>query len=174
MKVTTNDGKTFQLIAETPVDFDLIGALDHHHSVYITSIGRNANNTSEAALLEVDCRGEKASAARDARQALQSLRDLFSLGLGHSADHRHVSGRPTDRQLQEQISARLIELQTMLQALHAEVVQHKTYIQKVVSTHEAPLEAKSDIVAKDRGTNNAAVDVTNLQDGRTAPPVGAA
>ena len=93
MKVTTNDGKTFQLIAEKPVDFQLIGALDHHHSVYITSIGRNANNTSEAALLEVDCRGEKASAARDARQALQSLRDLFSLGLGHSADHQARTGR---------------------------------------------------------------------------------
>ena len=174
MKVTTNDGTTFELKAETPTDFDLIGALDHQHSVYITSIGRNANNTSATALLEVNCRGEKASAARDARQALQSLRDLFSLGLGHSADHRHVGGRPTDRQPKEQTSARLIELQTMLQALHAEIVQYKTYVQKVIRTHEAPLEAKSDIVANDHGTNNAAIDVTSLQDGRTALPGGAA
>ncbi len=158
MKVGIIDGKSFQLTAETPEDFDLVGALDHQRSVFVTQVAHTPEAghwvTSGATLL-VDLASPQARSAQADRQARCAIGQVIRLGLSEAADHGHVGALSADPEAQKQLAAGLVQLQTMLDALRDVVGEQEAVIKEMRSAHgNAPL-VKRPILAETQIGNQA-------------------
>lgn len=137
MKVTTTDGKTFQLVRESEADHQLLDAIDMERCVDVIEVQRERDVGETFAFVNARCtllvsRDSPQQLVVDAgRQALRSLGDLFRLGLREAALQRHVRPNPADPDPQKALTGLLEELQVMLHALSAEVLQRKPVVQEV-------------------------------------------
>lgn len=155
MKTSTTDGKSFQLIAETPEDFDLIGALDIQRSVFVTAVHRTpeANHwLSSGVTLLVDMKSPQARSAHADREARSAIGQVFRLGLSEAAQHRLVNTLSADPKLQEQLTTGFEELQSVLESLREVIVKQEVVIKELRRTHGEPLVVKNAILAEGGAT----------------------
>jgi hypothetical protein len=142
---SSQDGKSFQLTAETEADQAFIDALHHPGTANIFCSGFSRVRANDGpgyaivgATLVVDHNSPQSRRVDAGRQALSALGQLVRLGLAEAAQHRHISAAPTDPQAQEQLAASLEKLQVVCESLGGAVHQCELMLKKVQSAHVGP------------------------------------
>lgn len=158
MQTTTHPaperGQQFTLTAETAADRELLDAIDLHNTVVVQALRRTplpgGGFGNLAVTLLVDSQTPQALEVQAGREALRALRELFRLGAGQFADQPIPLAPAANPQAQEQLAARLVELQSVVNALSAQVGQMKLVVEEVRSAHGASV-GESAIVEQEGG-----------------------
>lgn len=102
-------------------------------------------------VIDVDPNSPQELRAKASSQALSALRQVFRLGLGDSADDlvARLARFEGNLQPQEQLTAALKHLQSMLEALSLVVSKQEAVINALVRAHsDAPVRVEGGIVAQ--------------------------
>ena len=153
MLTSTDDGKVFELRAESEADQLFIEALDMRGAclrwermVREERIPHSGAFANVGAVLTIDRQHPASIRADAARQALSAIGQLLRLGLREAAQDGHVGAVAPDPQTQEQTTASLIELKGVLDALRDVIVEHKLVLQEVVRAHDSPSSGEKGIL----------------------------
>ncbi|MET3517823.1 hypothetical protein ABIC63_005628 [Pseudacidovorax sp. 1753] len=135
MKVHTADGRWFALQAETEVDHALLDAIDTAaHRVHVVRLLRKAGQ-NDAVVLSADHTDPRALKAEADRKTARAIGQLLRLGLRQSAFDGHSSADATNPQSQEELTARLEQLQLMLDSRPFSVGEQKPVLKEVKCAH---------------------------------------
>lgn len=152
MQTSTDDGKVFELRAESEADQLFIEALDMQGTslrwerMVREPIAVGCAFSNVGAVLRIDPQHPASVRADAARQVLSALGQLLRLGLREAAQDGHVGAVAPDPQTQEQTTASLIELKGVLDALRDVIVEHKLVLQEVVRAHDSPSSGEKGIL----------------------------
>lgn len=158
MQTSTDDGKVFDLRAESEADQLFIEALDMRGAclrwermVREERIPHSGAFANVGAVLTIDRQHPASIRADAARQALSAIGQLLRLGLREAAQDGHVGATTPDPQAQEQAAASLIELKGVLQTLRDVVSEQKLVLEEMVRAHGSPPNDEKDILPAIRG-----------------------
>ncbi|MET3513031.1 hypothetical protein ABIC63_000796 [Pseudacidovorax sp. 1753] len=139
MKVVTADGRWFALQAETASDTAFMDAIDMSaHSVHVVRLLRT-DGRNTVAVLSADRRDPRALVAEASRETARTLGQLMRLLLRQPALDGHISTDPPNPEPQEQLAARLEQLQLMLDAGRDPVGEEEAMLKEVKCTHRCTL-----------------------------------
>ncbi len=147
MKVTRTGIKTYEMEAETHVDYDLLSDLDllgikavtlTRHPRERVELPRGTAWRTNRFTCVVDPLDNEHLRDQPARETLSSIRQLIRLFLGEAATH-HASNPlgqvSTPRELEEKLASSLEKLNSMLDGLVSVVNERKLGIKEMQGTH---------------------------------------
>lgn len=114
MKVVTADGRWFALQAECATDTAFLDAIDvSAHSLHVVRLLRT-DGRNTGAVLSADRHDPRALAAEAGRETARVLGKLLRLLLRQPALDGHIGTHSPDPEPKEEVTARLEQLQLML------------------------------------------------------------
>ena len=151
--IGSSQPSTFYLVGESNSDFEFLDALDHKRQfLRVVGMARqpaDSGFSNNGATLHFDLNGPESRRRDAAGKAVSALSQLLNLILTEPAQHSHASTPATNPQAQEQLTAGLIQLQIVGQALGEIVSQCELMLKKVQCAHvDSPSSSKHIIVAQ--------------------------